>query len=145
MPPRPTVYPSGCDFATASAPSTPPAPARFSTTNVCPDISLIFWQRMRDSVSVAPPAGKPLTYFTGRVGQASCAKADRGANNGVTYGAAIAPPKRPSSLRRFTGLDDGITFLPAISLGSYFCLIEREPSPPFTSKKGRVAFLARLN
>ena len=55
MPPRPTVYPSGCDFATASAPSTPPAPALFSTTNDCPDSSLYFWHRMRDSVSVVAP------------------------------------------------------------------------------------------
>ena len=39
----------------------PPAPARFSTTNDCPDNSLIFWQRMRERESVAPPAGKPLT------------------------------------------------------------------------------------
>src|SRR6266487_5797867 len=84
MPPRPTVYPSGGAFATASAPSTPPAPARFSTTNDCPDSSLIFWQRMRESVSVAPPAGKPLTYFTARVGQASCAATTFGSN-----GAAI--------------------------------------------------------
>src|SRR4030081_3945038 len=57
MPPRPTVYPSGGAFATASAPSTPPAPPLFSTTNDCPDSSLIFWQRMRESVSVALPAG----------------------------------------------------------------------------------------
>src|SRR4029077_3155150 len=114
MPPRPTVYPSGADFATASAPSMPPAPPRFSTTKDCPDSSLIFWQRMRESVSVAPPAGKPLTYFTCRVGQASCAKAVRGAR----YGAAIALPKRPSNLRRFTPVDDGIMFLPAILLAA---------------------------
>src|SRR5882724_5704918 len=107
MPPRPTVYPSGGAFATASAPSTPPAPARFSTTNEAPDSSLIFWQRMRESVSVAPPAGKPLTYFTGRVGQASCAAATSGSN-----GVAIAPPISVSIARRFTGVDDDITFLP---------------------------------
>src|SRR5258708_38901989 len=119
MPPRPIVYPSGADFATASAPSTPPAPPLFSTTKVCPESSLIFWQRMRESVSVAPPAGKPLTYLTGRVGHASCAKAVCGAR----YGAAIAPPKRPSSLRRFTRVDDDITF----SLDNYSCLIGRRP------------------
>src|SRR5436190_5913515 len=112
MPPRPTVYPSGADFATASAPSTPPAPPRFSTTKVCPDSSLIFWQRMRESVSVAPPAGKPLTYFTGRVGHASCAKV----GCDTRYGVATAPPTRPSSFRRFTIAGDDITFLPTATI-----------------------------
>src|ERR1700716_2411607 len=109
MPPRPTVYPSGCDFATASAPSTPPAPPLFSTTKVCPDSSLIFWQSTRDNVSVAPPAGKPLTYFTCRVGQASCANVLEDAR----YGGAIEPPSMVNNLRRFTGVSDGIISLPA--------------------------------
>src|SRR5882757_7704900 len=111
MPPRPTVYPSGADFATASAPSTPPAPALFSTTKVCPESSLIFWQRMRESVSVAPPAGKPLTKRTGRAGQDSCEKATRDAKNGAASGAAIEPPSIVSKTRRFTGAGDGIAFL----------------------------------
>src|SRR3954471_10398257 len=104
MPPRPTVYPSGGAFATASAPSTPPAPPLFSTTNDWPDSSLIFWQIRRESVSVAPPAGKPLTYRTVRAGQASCVTAMRGANSG----AAIEEPTRLSNLRRFTVVGDGI-------------------------------------
>src|SRR5207253_11504249 len=116
MPPRPTVYPSGGAFATASAPSTPPAPPLFSTTNDCPASSLIFWQRMRESVSVAPPAGKPLTYFTARVGQASCAATTFGSN-----GAAIDPPISVSIVRRFTGVGDDI------SSPDYFCLIGRQP------------------
>src|SRR4051812_23680639 len=107
MPPRPTVYPSGGAFATASAPSTPPAPPLFSTTNDCPESSLIFWQRMRESVSVAPPAGKPLTYRTDRAGQASCEKAMRGASTGV----AIDPPNMVSKVRRFTAVSGDITFL----------------------------------
>src|SRR5204862_1254443 len=76
----------------------------------------------------APPAGKPLTYFTGRVGHASCAKVcgDR------SYGVAAAPPTRPSSFRRFTIAGDDITLLP---LGNYSCLIGFERSPPVAGKK----------
>jgi len=39
MPPRPTVKPSGRDLAIASAPTMPPEPLRFSTTNCWPVIS----------------------------------------------------------------------------------------------------------
>src|SRR3981081_3385220 len=116
MPPRPTGYPSGGAFATASAPSTPPAPARFSTTNDAPDSSLIFWQRMRESVSVAPPAGRPSAVRTVRVGQAACERAMRGASSGV----AIDPPSMVNNARRFKCVGDDIAFLhvwPVVSGG----------------------------
>src|SRR3954454_11914275 len=107
MPPRPTVYPSGGAFAIASAPSTPPAPALFSTTKDCPDSSLSFWQSTRESVSVAPPAGKPLTYFTCRMGQASAARPTRGARNGAaTKELMVASARRRS-------IDSGIGVLPS--------------------------------
>src|SRR3954462_1958925 len=64
---------------------------------------------MRDSVSVAPPAGKPLTYRTPREGQLSWVKAIRGASSGV----ASEEPRMLSNLRRFTAVSDGIACLPS--------------------------------
>ena len=98
---------AGGAFAIASAPSTPPAPALFSTTKDCPDNSLSFWQSTRESVSVAPPAGKPLTYFTDRTGQASAARPTRGASHG-----AVTRELTSASARR-RSIDSGIDVLPS--------------------------------
>jgi hypothetical protein len=42
------VWPSGADFATASAPMLPPAPVRFSTTTGWPQASVRRAPRMRE-------------------------------------------------------------------------------------------------
>ena len=59
---------------------------------------------MRDSVSVAPPAGKPLTYRTDLTGQASCDSAMRVGSSG----AANEPPTMVSKVRRFTAIGAGL-------------------------------------
>src|SRR3954471_19901314 len=76
---RPIVYPSGAEWAIASAPTLPPEPPLFSTTNCWPVSSESFWQAMRDSTSVGPPAGNRLMYLTGLFGQLSAARAMPGA------------------------------------------------------------------
>src|SRR5688572_793798 len=48
----------------------PPAPARFSTTTDCPHASLSFCASCRAITSVAPPAAKGTTIFTGFDGHA---------------------------------------------------------------------------
>src|SRR5882724_4170006 len=78
----PKLYPSGADFETMSVPTTPPAPARFSTTHGCPSISLILGARMRIEMSVEPPGPKGTTKRMGLLGQGACAR--------TTAGAAIA-------------------------------------------------------
>ena len=60
-----SVWPSGADLATASAPIAPPAPPRFSTTTGWPMLSLMRWATMRATTSVVPPAGKGTMIFSG--------------------------------------------------------------------------------
>src|SRR5262245_7226613 len=48
-----------------------PAPGLFSTTNCWPSRSDSRWPTSRASTSVGPPAGKPTTSRTGRVGYSS--------------------------------------------------------------------------
>jgi len=55
---RPTVWPSGALFATASTPMLPPAPGRFSTTTGWPSFSLILGAMERAIRSALPPGGK---------------------------------------------------------------------------------------
>ena len=55
---RPIVVPSGADFATASTPIMPPAPARFSTTTGWPSLSLMRGAMAREMRSALPPGGK---------------------------------------------------------------------------------------
>src|SRR5262245_47573220 len=93
---RPIVYPSGADFAIASAPTLPPEPPLLSTMNCWPVSSLSFWHTMRDRTSVGPPAGKELMYRTGLVGHSSAARAIPDASSGV----ASAPPANASARRR---------------------------------------------
>src|SRR5476649_2360888 len=61
----------------------PPEPALLSTMNCWPVSSESWLQTMRESVSVGPPGGKTLMYFTGLVGHASAARARPDARNGV--------------------------------------------------------------
>src|SRR5438105_11577926 len=77
-----TVCPSGAALATASAPTLPPAPARFSTTTGCLKDSDIFALTQRATVSTEPPAGNGTTMRTGRFGNDwACAFASASASN----------------------------------------------------------------
>src|SRR5688500_742254 len=67
----------------------PPAPARFSTTTDWPQASPSFCARRRATTSVAPPAAKGTTIFTGLLGQA-CAAASCGAR---ARSRAARPPR----------------------------------------------------
>src|SRR5260370_14592265 len=69
------VYPSGGDFATASAATLPPAPGRFSTITGWP----------RDSLSLAPHPGK---HVNGAAGDEGDDDADRLVGIGLGTGAA---------------------------------------------------------
>src|SRR5439155_23608299 len=60
-----SVWPSGADLATKSAPICPLAPGRFSTTIVCAQIPASFGSMMRASVSAPPPGGNGTTMCTG--------------------------------------------------------------------------------
>ena len=54
--PSSSVWPSGSDLETWSAPTVPPAPARLSTTTVCP-VAFVKWGAIRRATwSVALPA-----------------------------------------------------------------------------------------
>ena len=64
--------------------------------NCWPVSSESFWQAMRDSTSVGPPAGKRLMYLTGLFGQSSTARAMPEA----IIGAASALPDSNSARRR---------------------------------------------
>src|SRR3954470_17171850 len=68
--------------------------------NCWPVSSESFWQAMRDSTSVGPPAGKRLMYLTGLLGQLSAARAIPEA----IIGAATALPDRRRVRRRNTSL-----------------------------------------
>src|SRR5712672_7317 len=67
-----TVYPSDADFAAAAAPILPPAPARFSTTNCWPRVSLSFAPTILAMISTGPPGANGTMTRTGLFGQ-SCA------------------------------------------------------------------------
>ena len=71
MLPMQSVWPSGGDLATASEPTTPPAPVRLSTTTGWPSSSDIFGATRRVMMSVEVPAPKGTTTRTGRFGKAA--------------------------------------------------------------------------
>src|SRR5436853_1041612 len=60
-----SVWPSGADLATKSAPIWPLAPGRFSTTIAWAQIPASLGSMMRASVSAPPPGGKGTTMRTG--------------------------------------------------------------------------------
>src|SRR5260221_6492909 len=62
-----SVCPSGAAFATASVPTMPLAPVRFSTTNGCPVCAASCWPTRRAMVSGAP-APKGTITRTARLG-----------------------------------------------------------------------------
>src|SRR5438309_7211347 len=66
-----SVWPSGADLATKSAPIWPLAPGRFSTTMACAQIPASLGSMMRASVSAPPPGGKGTTMRTGFEGKRS--------------------------------------------------------------------------
>src|SRR5690242_18309160 len=78
-----SVYPSGADFATASAAMLPPAPARFSTTTGAPSARPRGPAMARATTSGWPPGAKGTTSFTGWAGAhwAATGKAARNNNN----------------------------------------------------------------
>ena len=84
------MAPSGADFETYSAPTIWFAPARFSTSTGCPQISEKRGARAREKASVAPPGEVGTTIFTGREGKV-CAGARKGA---VASAAATNASKR---------------------------------------------------
>jgi hypothetical protein len=49
----------------------PPAPARVSTKNCCPNAVVSWSAASRARTSAAPPGAKPLTIRTGRLGHSS--------------------------------------------------------------------------
>jgi hypothetical protein len=59
---------SGADVTTTSVPILPPAPGRFSVTKDWPRWSVSHCPISRAVMSTPPPAAKPATIFTGRVG-----------------------------------------------------------------------------
>src|SRR5512133_3847710 len=63
-----------------SAPTLPPAPARLSTMNCCPNAFESSGAIARARMSVVPPAGKGTTMRTGLAGQATCANAGAAAS-----------------------------------------------------------------
>ena len=63
-----SVWPSGSARATASAPTLPPAPGRFSTTNGWPSARLSRSPTARASTSASPPGANGATMRTGRLG-----------------------------------------------------------------------------
>jgi hypothetical protein len=63
-----TVCPSGAARCTASLPSTPAAPGRFSTTSGWPSVRDICGASRRIMMSVAEPEAKGTTTRTGRDG-----------------------------------------------------------------------------
>src|SRR5438309_6568008 len=71
-----SVAPSGADFETYSAPTIWFAPARFSTSTGCPQISEKRGARAREKASVAPPGDVGTTIFTARWGK-DCARAGK--------------------------------------------------------------------
>ncbi|CFM12523.1 Uncharacterised protein [Bordetella pertussis] len=62
------VYPSAADFAVASVPITPPAPARFCTTTGWPSESCSVRASTRAITSVLPPGGNGTIIWIGRAG-----------------------------------------------------------------------------
>ena len=63
-----SVWPSGADFATASAARLPPAPGRFSTSTAWPNSADSGSAIARAIVSVVPPAEAPTRSLIGRDG-----------------------------------------------------------------------------
>src|SRR5882762_2888976 len=74
------VVPSGLAFATASAPITPPAPPRFSTTTAWPHFCESFAATVRAVISVPPPGANGTTNVTGFAGY-GCASAAAATQN----------------------------------------------------------------
>jgi len=71
------MVPSGAAFATALAPVVPPAPGRFSITNVWPTCFPTCSNTTRAATSLAVPAPSGTTTATARAGH-SCADAAPG-------------------------------------------------------------------
>ena len=63
-----SIWPSGADLATNSAPILPFAPILFSTINACPNCSCSLAANCLATVSVAPPAAHGTMIRTGFIG-----------------------------------------------------------------------------
>src|SRR3954471_18254407 len=68
-----SVCPSASARATASAPTFPPAPGRFSTITDCPSARCSRSPTALASTSARPPGANGATIFTGLDGYAPCA------------------------------------------------------------------------
>src|SRR5260221_5897240 len=86
---RSSVYPSGLDLATASAPMMPFAPGRLSTTKGCPVRAASAWAISLATVSL-PPAPNGTTTRTRRLGYASQNALDGQSVQHVRHKARIA-------------------------------------------------------
>src|SRR5262245_646625 len=78
-PARQMVYPSGARFAAASAPVSPPAPPRVSTTTCWPSSADSPLASERPNRSAAPPAANGTISLSGRFGN-GCAPAAGGSS-----------------------------------------------------------------
>ena len=81
----------------------PPAPPTFSMMTCAPSVSDSLRPMMRPSTSVPPPAAKPTTMVTGRVGQVwagGCAAA------GTVRQMRAATKRASEEWRRHAGLHD---------------------------------------
>src|SRR5262249_23084288 len=95
-----TVYPSGSDLATYSAPMLLPAPGLFSMNTCWPHIAESLSASMRATISVGPPAATGTMMRTGLVGYPAlgvCALPASGE-------AAGAPPQSGLKSRRLMRL-----------------------------------------
>ncbi|MCY1218481.1 hypothetical protein D9M72_304300 [compost metagenome] len=112
--PTSSVYPSGDDFATCSAPMLPPAPLRLSTTTGCFNRTDNSWLTTRATASVAPPGGKGTTSLIGLVGYVrsslcACAVARQPKNMRTTAAAGnrvniILSPNKPVATSASIGM-----------------------------------------
>src|SRR5229473_68349 len=77
-----SAWPSGADFATASAARLPPAPGRFSTSTGRPSDDESGCAIARAIVSVVPPGEAPTRSLMGRDGYSSALAMSGDASNG---------------------------------------------------------------
>jgi len=61
---RPSVMPSGADFASRVTPRIEPAPPTFSTTKGLPSLTCKWLETMRAKMSAVPPAAKGTITVT---------------------------------------------------------------------------------
>src|ERR1700716_1798385 len=124
-----SVWPSGTDLATKSAPIWPLAPGRFSTTIGWAQIPASLGSMMRVSVSAPPPGGNGTTMCTGFDGNswekapaaeksnARPANAPRARRIRISPGARPQHALAPARNRAYALVDEFLHALSFVSLG----------------------------